>query len=146
MKRAKFIAAITVALGASVSVCAYIVAAGLDESRYFRRSSIDYYLLVHSKYVKEFPLPRDPVEVMYHSSCGDGPKRPSIAIHVKVRALDPGYADEIQQFVKYSQLTETLREGILSSSTVYVDNSGSEVELSLFKEASSYRVILKHRY
>ncbi|MBF0378406.1 MAG: hypothetical protein HQK72_13120 [Desulfamplus sp.] len=123
----------------------YILYAGFDESRYFSRYSFDYYLLVDSK-VKDFPLPKEFVEVTYHSSCGDGPKLPSSAVHVKVGNIDDSYLSKIERFITENGLVRTSTEGVFASSTVYEDKNGDEIEILVYhNKGGIYSIIMEWR-
>ena len=59
----KFIIAASLVIFIVVSFV-YAIIASFDESRYFSSQSVDYYLLIHSRIVKDFPFP----EVYVHSA------------------------------------------------------------------------------
>lgn len=129
---------ITIAIVAIMVVGAlgYIFNAGFDESRNFSRPSLDYYLLVQSKYVKGFPIPGGAVDIRYHASCGDGPKPPSTAVEIgNVPELTANDLLAIETFVAGFGLTRTARVGVIGPawgpSTVYEDLAGDEVELAV---------------
>lgn len=148
MKRSAKTFVTVVSLGIFLAILAYILYAGFDESRYFFRYSFDYYLLVDSK-VKEFPLPKESIEVTYHSSCGDGPKPPSSAVHVKVANIDDSYLTKIEHFITENGLLRTSNEGVFgvfAPSTVYEYKNGNEIEIAVHQEERGfYSIIMEYR-
>ncbi len=80
----------------------WLLTIGFDESRYFRRCSLDYWLLVPD-IIHHLPLDYCTGPALYHSSAGDGPKPstvtrycytsdPTAAIaHYQALLLERGY-------------------------------------------------------
>jgi hypothetical protein len=127
-------------------IVGYFIHIAFDESRYFSKNSLDYYLLVHSRYVKNFPLPENVIKVTYHSSCGDGPKPPSTAVQIDTTALGEDYINAVKNFVTKNNLKKTQNEGVFRLATVYKDINNDEIEIVIGKvENGLYSIILEHR-
>jgi hypothetical protein len=127
-------------------IAGYFINIVFDESRYFSKNSLDYFLLVHSRYVKNFPLPENVIKVTYHSSCGDGPKPPSTAVQIDTTAIGVNYLNDVENFVTKNNLKKTQNEGVFSLATVYKDINNDEIEIVIDKEENGlYSIILEHR-
>jgi hypothetical protein len=138
----------------SISICGalvYVFNAGFDESRYFSRHSFDYYLLVQSKYVKNFPIPNGAVDVTYHSSCGDGPKPPSTTVQIdNVSEIEQSYLNEIEKFVSDFGLERKRSDDggmgpFRGLSAHYEEEKHDSIELTMRRETSGfYSIALEH--
>lgn len=133
-------------LAAAVITCAYVFQAAFDESRYFQRTSVDYFLLMDSEYVRRFPVPKDAMDVRYHSSCGDGPKPPSVAVEFWVHAIDDTYVKDVENFIQGNRLRKAAAKGLFDPSSVYLDDTGGELELAWHRRKEGYSVVFEHRH
>ena len=133
-----------------IGTLAYAFTAGFDESRYFSRYSLDYYLLVQSRYVKQFPIPDGVGAVTYYSSCGDGPKPPRTAVEIKdIPELTPDYLASVERFASDSGLKQTSGQGITElsrgMSTNYENEQGDVIEITSGRETNGrYTIALEH--
>jgi hypothetical protein len=77
-----------------------MVNAIFDESRYFSKNSIDYYLLT-PKVIKGFPLPSESKEIRYYYSSGDGTKPTSNGVTIiKKTPFDSIYLKNAKIFLQ----------------------------------------------
>jgi hypothetical protein len=122
-------------------IMVYMVNAIFDESRYFSKNSIDYYLLT-PKVIKDFPLPSESKEIRYYYSSGDGTKPTSNGVTIiKKTPFDSIYLKNAKIFLQKKNFTATNKKSI-KKAVIYKRKTGEELWLLVGEEKGNHSVLI----
>lgn len=92
-------------------------------------------------------MPENVRNVVYHSSCGDGPKPESIAVHIQTSQIHETYLQNIKSYISKNNLKQSPQKGMWESSTLYVVNDNQKIEIAINElENGDYEITVEHRY
>lgn len=140
MKRTLFIIGLISIIMISFVVHRFIFHIAFNESLYVEPYTLDYYLAINSKIIRDFPSIEIVGERTFHYGCGDGNKLPSNAVSYHSRASTQKVWRMVRSFVFDQRYTDGNNRNAVYGGKVF-KNGDSHLEIAIGQDKNGYTYV-----